>query len=519
VFPFLLIILTALPVSAQSAKQLFAYGRKAEKQGDAARAFLLYSQAVAKDPGNEKYRAFSNAIRPKALPHLRVPALEEALEDGAPAPVERIPREEIEQARQPQPPRELKGAPELKSFDLRATARQLFEEVLRAYGLDAVFDGDYPAAGPLIRFRMENVNYREALHALEASTSSFLVPIGDRLALVVKDTPQKRQEVEPTAAVLIPIPGPVTIQEAQELARSVQQLMEIQRLVVDSDQRLILVRDRLSKVYPAQLLMEQLLGYSGQVSVEVEFLAVNRSSALDYGLRLQTLFPIVNFGNEVKSIPAGFTRFATFGGGRTLFGVGLASSDLFGLMTQSSADTIIRSEVRTLEGKAATLHVGDKYPIVTAAYSGADPGDLRGLPPPTISFEDLGVVLKLTPFLHGDREVTLEVEAEYKVLTGAMLNGIPVISTRKFNSRMRLKEGELAVMAGLLSVSSAKSYSGMAGLSTLPAIGPVFRSNISRKDYSHVLVVLKPRILGLPPSELATHSIYVGSEARPLSQL
>ena len=61
---------------------------------------------------------------------------------------------------------------------------------------------------------MEQVDYREALHALEAVTGSFLVPISDRLLLVVKDTPQKRREEEPYAAIIVPLPEPTSQQES-----------------------------------------------------------------------------------------------------------------------------------------------------------------------------------------------------------------------------------------------------------------------------------------------------------------
>ena len=83
-------------------------------------------------------------------------------------------------------------------------------------------------------------------------SSSFIVPISNRVFMVVKDTEQKRRETENHVAVTIPIPEPVTLQEAQELGRSVQQLMEIQRFAIDSAQRLVIFRDRASKVRPGR---------------------------------------------------------------------------------------------------------------------------------------------------------------------------------------------------------------------------------------------------------------------------
>ena len=64
----------------------------------------------------------------------------------------------------------------MQDFDLTGTARTLFDQVAQRFGLETVYDGDYPAAGPQIRFRISGIDYREALHDLEAMTSSFVFP-------------------------------------------------------------------------------------------------------------------------------------------------------------------------------------------------------------------------------------------------------------------------------------------------------------------------------------------------------
>ncbi len=168
----------------------------------------------------------------------------------------------LSSARQPQPPPELKASPNRRDLDLQGDAKRLFTEVARAYGLEAVFDSDYQP-GAAWRFRLDNADYREALRALEAATASFVVPVGERRLLVVKDTVQKRTESEPVVSVAVPLPEPVSLQDAQELMRGVQQVMGLQRMQLDSQRRIILVRDRVSRVRPAQALIEQLLASPG----------------------------------------------------------------------------------------------------------------------------------------------------------------------------------------------------------------------------------------------------------------
>ena len=123
---------------------------------------------------------------------------------------------------------------------------------------DCVFDGDYRAV-ETIRFEMEQAGYRDALHALEAVTSSFIVPISGRIFMVVKDNPQKRKEEEPYAAVMVPVLEPTTQQDLTSMATAVQQACGIQKISWDSHTNTVLIRDSVSKVLPAAQLLKDLL--------------------------------------------------------------------------------------------------------------------------------------------------------------------------------------------------------------------------------------------------------------------
>lgn len=511
-----LIIVGSLPAASQAAK-LYKQGRKAERAGEIVNAYLLYAEAAGLAPGNPLYWARSQALRTRAA--LKAQPLPKANVSDSTSPelppvLSSLSAEDLADVRRLKPPPELKGAPGRKTLDLRGDAKAVFEQTAKAFGLDCVFDRDYQGGQPL-RFRIEDADYREALHQLESITASFLAPLGERLFLVVKDTPQKRAEAEPTVALAIPIPDPVTVQEAQEMARTVQQTMEILKFGVDSERRWVVFKDRISKVRPAQALFQQLAGRRAQVAVELELLEVDRSSSLSYGLLMPTQFPMAYLGSVLHSaptIPQNFTSFLIFGGGKTLLGFGVANAEMFATMNRSWSRTLMRAELRSLDGAPASFHVGDKYPILTGGYFGASQSSF--LAPPSFTFEDLGLVLKVTPRVHGFEEVSLELEAEFKVLAGSSINGIPVISTRKLQSKVRLRNGEWGVVAGLMNVSEARNVSGLAGLSTLPLLGPLFRKNTNTRDSTEVVLLLKPRLLSPPPGQASLPPLYIGTEAR-----
>ncbi len=423
---------------------------------------------------------------------------------------------ELAEARRLQPPPVLKATPGRKTLDLKGDAKSIFEQAAHAYGLEVVFDHEYEAGQPT-RISLMETDYREALHQLEAATDSFVAVLGERLILVAKDTQQKRTDLEPTVAVTIPIPHPVSIQEAQELARGVQQAMEIIKFGVDSQRRLAFMRDRVSKLRPAQFLFEQLLQHKPQVAVELEMLQVNRNLMLSYGLKTPTEFPFFNFlrlGSSVPSFPVNVARVVMFGGGRTVFGIGISDVELFANMSESSARTLLKAELRSVAGQPASFHVGDQYPVMTAGYFGNTYGMQAFTPPPSFNFADLGLMVKVVAHVHGPDEVTLELEAEFKLLAGQSINGVPVMSNRRLASKVRLKSGQWAVVAGLMNSSEARTITGLPGLSRLPLIGLLFRQNSRARDSAEILIALKPRVISLPSSELVTPALYTGSETR-----
>jgi general secretion pathway protein D len=500
-----------LPADAgePSARELFKRGRKYEKKGDFANAYLLYAQAAAADPSRTDYWQRAQALQRKAMVAANVMPLLQAApttaaQEQPPVELPKATVEDLTQARRPQPPIELAAPPLLKSFQLKSDSKSLWEQVTKEYGLEVIFDGDYEA-GTAQEFEITDADYRVALTALMAATGSFFVPISSRVLLVVRDTEAKRKEVENTVSVTIPIPAPVTVQEAQELGRAVQQLMEIQRFAIDSAQRLVILRDRVSKVRPAQLVFQQLMGHRAQIVVDVELLAANKSSTLGLGLGLPSSFSIVSL---VKTV--------ALKGGPWSFALNVFNANVLATATRSEARVLYRAQIRSVEGEAAALQVGSKYPIMNMSYIGDVPdGETAFVPPPSFNFEDLGLNVKLTPKVHGSEEVTLDLEAEFKLLGAESLNGIPVISNRRFATQVRLRFDEAAIISGLVSKNQFKTMSGPAGLLNIPVIGTILGTSNWTNDDVQLLLVIKPHLISTPPSELATRDIWIGSESRP----
>jgi general secretion pathway protein D len=110
------------------------------------------------------------------------------------------------------------------------------------------------------------------------------------------------------------------------------------------------------------------------------------------------------------------------------------------------------------------------------------------------------------------------VDAEFKTLGATSpVSGIPIIASNKYTAKVRLGDGEWAVIAGLVQNTDADTKVGVPGLSDIPWIGRLFSQNTIEKDRSDILIVLKPHVTSLPPWENVTQSIWVGTDTKPVT--
>src|SRR5258706_5587155 len=141
-----------------------------------------------------------------------------------------------------------------------------------------------------------------------------------------------------------------------------------------------------------------------------------------------------------------------------------------------------------IHDQPAKLRIGDKVPIATGSFQAgvgvggtAGTGFVNPLVNTQFQYQDVGVNLDVTPRIHPNHEVSMKLSVEVSSVTGqSTIGGIqqPIISQRKIEHEIRLKEGEANVLGGLITRTDTKSINGWPGLARIPFLRYFFSEDI-----------------------------------------
>src|SRR5207249_949285 len=269
-----------------------------------------------------------------------------------------------------------------------------------------------------------------------------------------------------------------------------------------------------------------------EVVVQVEVLEARTDRLRDLGiLPGQTATIAINPNNTTTSSSSSTSTTSNSGINlgqlrhlnSTDYVVTLPSLTANAVLTDTNTKIIQNPEVRSVDGQTAKLKIGDRIPIATGSFSsgigiaGGTAGGINPLVNTQFTYQDVGVNIDLTPRVHPNREVSLKLKVEVSAHTNDVsIGGItqPVISQRVIEHDIRLKEGEVSILGGLIQRSDSKTLEGWPGLAKLPLLGYLFSHNKTDHQEDEVLIVLTPRIVRMPEWTKANlRPMYSGSDA------
>jgi general secretion pathway protein D len=200
-------------------------------------------------------------------------------------------------------------------------------------------------------------------------------------------------------------------------------------------------------------------------------------------------------------IPTGFTA-GVVGRAITLGNIVFPSFGAFVKAIRSDTDFNILStpQILTLDNAEALIEVGQNIPFVTQVTQTSETSYENAIQ--TFEYRDIGVTLKVTPQINDNRTVRLSVEQSVKsVLERTALGGTvlaPTTTFRRAKTAITVKDGETAVIGGLIENRLDRGLTETPCLGGIPAFGWLFKSTTDRDEKTNLLVFLSPHIVENP---------------------
>jgi len=566
------VVLLAMLAAGCGAGRTFGKGEEAARAGDWDTAVEFYRKAVQASPDRADYTiALQRAMIAASQRHLDQARifeargqLDEALREyrraseldppnrqvaGKVTEIERRIRDQAEaqqpksninqlreNARQTTPPPLFNLTTVLPGIRFtNASLRDILSSIGMSAGINVTFDNTFQDRQYSVQ--MDNSTLEEALSQITASNQLFYKVQSPRIIIVVPDNVQKRAQYEEQVIRTFF----VSHADATELAQTLNTVIRVgggqvaPSISPNKTANTIVVRATTAVMAIIERLIDVNDNPRAEVLVDVQILEVNKQRTKQFGLDLgdytiQTVF-------SPTADPTGTT--ATAGGGTaststTLsprpFNVnavsrGINTADFYAAVPSAAvrfleSDTetrlLAKTQLRGAEGQKMTLNLGEEVPVPSTTFTPVAQGGAAFNPLTSFSYRNVGVNVELTPRVTYEGDISVELLVE----NGSLGKGLnvagqqrPSFNTRKVVTKLRLRDGESNLLAGLLQEDERRSLRGFPTLLRLPVIKQLLSSNDNTIGQTDIVMLMTPRIVRTHElTQQDVNPIFVGTQ-------
>ncbi|HSL24537.1 MAG TPA: secretin and TonB N-terminal domain-containing protein [Vicinamibacterales bacterium] len=565
--------LVAVTLTACAAGRAFRRGEEASRLGDWDAAVVHYRRAVQEAPDRPEYKIqLERAMQNAAREHItRAREMEESdqldialreyrraleydssnrLAASKAAELERVIRERVEASR-PKPRidqlRELARATSappilnpasrdpLKFSFTNAALRDVINTITSAAGINAMYDSQADSiVGRAITVNLDGVTLEQALDQILASNGLYYKVLNPRTIIVIPDVATKHAQYDELAIRTFYL-------SHAEATDVMQVLNQVVRVAQAGTQPVVMMNKTANTItvratVPMMDVIERVIRANdkprAEIVIDVEILEVNRNRVKQYGINLSDyslnmLFspegpPGTGTGTGTGATTTGPRPFNlnTISGGvsTTDFYMTVPSAVVRFLESDSHSRVLAKPQLRGAEGGKLTLNLGEEIPVLSTVFGAAAAGGFATIPQSSFTYRSVGVNIEMTPRVTYEGEIVLELAVENSA-RGADVNvagqTVPSFSSRKVSTRLRLREGESNLLAGLIRENSFRSRQGLPGLNSVPGIREIFSGNDRTAEETDIVMLLTPHIVRtheLTAEDLGP--IYIGTQQR-----
>jgi general secretion pathway protein D len=245
-----------------------------------------------------------------------------------------------------------------------------------------------------------------------------------------------------------------------------------------------------------------------QVLINVVFLQVTHDKGLDLGAEASFEGRLA-----VKNNPEGnaLTKFGVAGAltDPTSYGAfykilgGNVNATIHALSSVNKTEILSRPSILTRSSQQATILVGQSIPLITNSRV----SDTNNTTINTVSYQDVGIILRVTPFITQAGLVEMIVSPEISSLSATTVpisTGVnsPVIDKRSADTVVVTPSDQTVVIGGLISTQVIDQENKVPILGDIPLLGYAFKRNIKKNQKTELLIFLTPHVV-LDPNDLS----------------
>ena len=531
-----------------SARVPFKQGERLAERELWDNAVLAYAKAVSLDPGNSRYKvALARAkLRASAIHfdrakryrtngqlELAISELEQAVvldptnryaqvelrkayteierRRDAPSDIDRAAQEAARLTADLGPPKLDPTSNVLLNLNFPdSKLQEVYDALSKVSGINFIYDEKLDLKDK-VNVELARVTFAKAMDILMLQYKHFYKVIDAHTILLAEDSRQKRQEYDDHVIRTFYLSNAET-KNVQSLLRG---LLQTRRVAENAELNALTIKDTPEMIKVAERIIAANDKAKGEVVVDMELLEINRTKTRNLGIDLTSKSLSLVFGSGAESLPLNNLSQMK---AQSSWAIGPVPSVLLNfLKSDSDTKSLARPQIRILEGESGEVTIGDRVPIPATTFNASQTIGANIVPITSFTYQNVGIIAKIKPRVHHNREITLEVEVEISSLAGVVegTGGVsqPIIGTRSVNTVIRLNDGETNLLAGLLNEQESTSLAGVPGISDLPILNRLFGNTNEQINQTEFVLSLTPHIIRVPNIEpIDLVPLWVGSE-------
>jgi len=245
-----------------------------------------------------------------------------------------------------------------------------------------------------------------------------------------------------------------------------------------------------------------------QVMIEAKILEIDLTEDMSMGVNWSAVLGDVRIGTGSFSSAAmptaqGLSPVPGTGAGvfgNVITGAGTAGefqAALDALETKTRIETLSTPKILAIHGKPAKVQVGGKQGYKVSVVS-------EGVVNEDIRWIDTGTILEITPYIDADNNILLNVTPS--INSARIEEGIPVVNTTVVTTWLLARDGETALIGGLIQNTRTRRNQAVPCLGDVPGLGFLFGRTVRGTGKSELVVLITPKILE-PPDEAAAKAL------------